>query len=291
MFFAGIDAGQTATLAAISDVAGTVLGRGSAGPADEVGAPPGSTRLREALEHALQSAIRDAGLSADTHFASIVAGISGYEGHVYGVPARLPSDRVRLMHDAPIAHAGAFGGRPGVVVIAGTGSVAYAVDETGNASTYGGWGYVFGDEGSAFWIGRYAISAVAVHETCAAVPVVLDFFKAESMRALVRAFYSGSISRERVAAFAPICIAASREITACGCLATGVVPAAVELAWLARRAASDTLHDVAFVGGLMRDTWFKDRTYREVQKIAPALRVIEPMHEPVIGALLLARQS
>ena len=45
-----------------------------------------------------------------------------------GLPPQLPSERIKLIHDAPIAHAGALGGRPGVVIIAGTGSVIYARD-------------------------------------------------------------------------------------------------------------------------------------------------------------------
>ena len=56
---------------------------------------------------------------------AIVAGVSGYDGTRRGRPPQLPSQRVQLMHDAPIAHAGALGGRPGVVVIGGTGSVVY----------------------------------------------------------------------------------------------------------------------------------------------------------------------
>ncbi len=68
---------------------------------------------------------------AEASFAAIVAGISGYNGTQRGRPPQLPSERVKLMHDAPIAHAGALGGRPGVVIIAGTGSVIYARDDGG----------------------------------------------------------------------------------------------------------------------------------------------------------------
>ena len=90
------------------------------------------------------------GLPSESNFAAIVAGVSGYEGRVYGAPPEMPTRHFTLMHDAPVAHAGALAGMPGVVVIAGTGSVVYARDENGRSQTLGGWGFLFGDEGSAF---------------------------------------------------------------------------------------------------------------------------------------------
>ncbi|HVA33875.1 MAG TPA: BadF/BadG/BcrA/BcrD ATPase family protein, partial [Candidatus Baltobacteraceae bacterium] len=154
---AGIDGGQSSTTAAIGDCGGRVLGRGSAGPADEIGEGANSSRLRDALRGALTAACDRAGLDRDTHFDTIVAGVSGYEGRVYGRAAELPAARVLFMHDAPVAHAGALGGHPGIVAIAGTGSVVYGTDGK-RAWTLGGWGHLFGDEGSAFWFAREALS-------------------------------------------------------------------------------------------------------------------------------------
>ena len=62
------------------------------------------------------------------------------------------------MHDTPIAHAGALEGRSGVVVIAGTGSVVYGRNDEGWSCTLGGWGFLFGDEGSAFAIARDSLA-------------------------------------------------------------------------------------------------------------------------------------
>ncbi len=269
---------------------GVVLGSGSAGPADEVGASPQSTRLRDALETALHNAVLDAGLPAGQQFAAIVAGISGYEGRVAGVAPQLPSRHVALMHDAPIAHAGALAGEPGIVVIAGTGSVAYCVDASGRAEQFGGWGYLFGDEGSAFWIAREAIANVVAHSGCDAVDAVLAFFGTRSLRELVRAFYLGEISRERLAAFAPSCIAAARDATTtCACLRDPALRAPDELAKLASLGVTDTLRTVAFVGGLMSDAWLKERTYLALQTRAAGVAIVEPLYEPALGALLIAR--
>ena len=64
-FVAGIDAGQSSTTAVVGDETGYAIGRGRAGPADEVGQAAGSSRLHDALRDALEAARRDAGLAAD----------------------------------------------------------------------------------------------------------------------------------------------------------------------------------------------------------------------------------
>ncbi len=215
-YYAGIDGGQSATNAVIGDDSGRILGRGSAGPADEVDQDSASTRLRDALAAALHAASAQANLPPDVRFAGVVAGISGYEGNVFGQPPQLAADALALEHDAPIAHAGALGAGPGVVVIAGTGSVAYAVNESGASAMTGGWGYLFGDEGSAFWLARKALSQ-AMHDADAGEPnelaqLALQHFDAPSLRALSRAFYSGSISRAHLASFASLDRAICRRL-------------------------------------------------------------------------------
>ncbi|EPX84884.1 putative N-acetylglucosamine kinase [Rubellimicrobium thermophilum DSM 16684] len=77
------------------------------------------------------------------------------------IRARLGTDLpVETVHDGMLAHRGAFGGGEGVLLIAGTGSVAVARGPSGFARA-GGWGDVIGDEGSAFWIGREALALAA----------------------------------------------------------------------------------------------------------------------------------
>lgn len=66
-----------------------------------------------------------------------------------------------LLNDVDAAHAGAFAGGSGVLILAGTGSMAWARDEEGQSIRVGGWGDAFGDEGSAYWIGREALACVS----------------------------------------------------------------------------------------------------------------------------------
>src|SRR5271157_3119977 len=67
---------------------------------------------------------------------------------------------IEVVSDAEIALEAAFGAGPGVIAIAGTGSIAYGRDTAGRIVRAGGWGFAISDEGSGHWIGRHAISAV-----------------------------------------------------------------------------------------------------------------------------------
>ena len=292
MYVAGIDAGQSSTTAAIADDTGRILGRGSGQPADEVNQGSGSTRMHDAFAAAIAAALADAKLPAQTAFAQIVAGVSGYEGTIYGVPPQL-NGPVELMHDAPIAHAGAFAGAEGVIVIAGTGSVAYARDAQGAHATVGGWGYIFGDEGSAFWIARNAI-AKACADTDDGHPgelttIVLQHFNMPSLRALARAFYANTIGRDDVAAFASVIVHAAEAGNERA--VAMIADAADALVLLARQAMDRAGMDagpVAFSGGLLRHQTVRETVEQRMRTAIPAIRVVRPAYDPAQGAVLLA---
>jgi glucosamine kinase len=276
--YAGIDGGQSSTTAVVGDADGRLLGRGTAGPADEVGCDATSTRLKDALEGALAAALVDAGLPRDARFEAVVAGVSGYARAAVGVAPAFNAATVRLTHDAPIAHAGAFGGKPGVIVIAGTGSVVYGVASDGRAVTVGGLGHVFGDEGSAFGIARRAIREAdgngALRRRIAA------FFGIGSALDLARAMYAGRISRDRVASFAMELLAA-RDGTIDRIVDDEVGALAQQIA---RAKAEVGVTTVAAIGGMTRNEYYMERLGRLIDLVAP-------LAEPAIGALTLARSS
>lgn len=287
-FFAGIDGGQSSTVAVVGDERGRILGRGAAGPADEIGVNAASTRLRDALQGALEAACRDAGLPHDTDFDAVVAGVSGYDGRVYGRMPALPSRRALLLHDTPIAHAGALAGRPGVVVIAGTGSVVYGRDGDGRSWTFGGWGFLFGDEGSAFAIVRQALSAMMRAQDggdaslAAEAQAACDFFGVSSLRRLAHAFYKNEITRDRLAAFAP-------EVMRFEAFHSMADQGPERVAVLASCAiAAGAPAHVAFVGGVFADDRFRQGVRAAILRRIPEAEIVEPRYEPVYGALLLA---
>ena len=288
-YVAGIDGGQSSTTAVIADATGRIIGRGRNGAADELGLGPDSSQLRDALAGALAHARRDARLPGATRFAAIVAGVSGFDGEVRGRTPALATERFVLLHDAPIAHAGALAGDAGVIAIAGTGSVVYGTGGT-TPSLAGGWGYLFGDEGSAFWFAREMLATLMRGEDDGAADdagrsAACSFFGLPSLRHVARHFYDGRISRAALAAFAPVAMdfREGRALADRG---------AVRLAELVAVAiANGAAPLVAGAGGMFGDDAFVRRFERSVQAAVPAARVVPPRYDASIGAVLLAYRA
>ena len=121
----------------------------------------------------------------------------------------LSTDQLEVVTDAQIALWGATGGEPGIVVIAGTGSIAFGQNANGKTARAGGWGYVFGDDGGAFGIVRQALraalrqeegwgSATLLHE------LLLTACAATTANELMHRFYTDEYSRDQIAALAPL---------------------------------------------------------------------------------------
>lgn len=298
---AGVDGGQSSTLAVVGDERGTVLGRGVGPPSDLVGEERGSARQAEAVDAALAAALRAAQLPADTAFASIVCGLSGHDAGEPVPRLETPARRLRIVHDAEIALAGALAGSPGIVVIAGTGSVALGVDEHGRRVRVGGWGFLFGDEGSAFWFARRALSAAMRAQDRAEASSLgeraLERFSLPSLRAVQQAFAHGELSRPALAAFTPDVLALAQAGDGeAVVIREEAARALAELVYLANarlgRAPSEGGRRlVSHAGGVLLDEPFRACWIRALQEVAPHAFVIEPREEPALGALRLAREE
>ena len=164
--FLGIDGGQSSTSALIGDESGKVLGGGTGGPCNHAAAGEGAERLRCAITESVSGACAQAGLARTVRFAVACCGMSGGPDDKRAILEELlPADRVILATDAEIALAGATTTGRGIIVIAGTGSIAFGRNEAGTTARVGGWGYLFGDEGSAYDIVRRWSTPRRVPET------------------------------------------------------------------------------------------------------------------------------
>jgi N-acetylglucosamine kinase-like BadF-type ATPase len=294
-YCAGIDGGQSSTVCAIGDERGTVLARASGAPADLVGEPRGSARQANVLDTVLADALGAAGLAPETTLAAIVAGLSGYdEGHSSRPELQTPHEAFVVLHDAEIAHAGAFEGAPGILVIAGTGSVAFGTNEEGTRARAGGWGFQFGDEGSAFWIAREAIAHAMRDEDFSSPPglgpLAMVHFGAPSLRALQHGVAHGEITRAMLAAFAPAVLAAARD----GDRNAGDIrsEAAAKLARLVhmvhRRLGSSRKLAIAPCGGVFADADLLDHWKWAMRALEPAATIVKAKSGGATGALRLA---
>jgi N-acetylglucosamine kinase-like BadF-type ATPase len=151
----GIDAGGTKTVGIMTDESGKVLAKAISGSANLI--VKGELEVEKVLFDVIEL------LDAPEPVAALCLGIagggqSGAEELLHGVLRRLGQRQaVRVVNDALVALVAGAPDGIGIVVVAGTGSIAYGVDPEGHTSRSGGWGYLLGDEGSAFWLGHYAV--------------------------------------------------------------------------------------------------------------------------------------
>ena len=294
--YLGIDGGQTSTQALVGDSDGKVLGRGFAGPCNHVGADLGRSRLTEALERAVGDALLQAGGRWDeTRFAGACFGMSGGPDDKREIIAELISaDALEVTTDAHIALYGATGGEPGIIVIAGTGSIALGRDETRKVVRAGGWGYVFGDEGGAFDIVRRSLRAALRFEEGWGEPTelhgaLLAETGASSTNELLHWFYHDEWPRSRVAALAPLVgsTAIEGDYMARGVLRQAGEALAELVAGVRGQLAGDEEYPVAAIGGVFDESEVFENFKSLVQRDGDC-RLVEPRTDPATGALLRA---
>lgn len=292
---AGIDGGQSSTVAVIVDESGVVRGRGVAGPSDHVDEAADSRRCAIACERAVERARDAAGIDAATMLDAVVVGLSGYDGALHGAAPQLHTARLRFDHDAPVALAGAVVERPAIVVIAGTGSVAYGETAEGRTFRVGGFGFLFGDGGSAFALARAALASAMAQddrrERTRLGEAALAFFDCSTLRDLARAVYVRDIGRPQLASFARVVYDAARLGDAeARALVDEAASALGSLAATAVERMGDThgVVSVAFVGGAVENADYLMRVSAHLASLAPSARIVAPRYEPAIGAALLA---
>ena len=156
----GIDAGGTKTVCLLADDQGRFVAEARRGGANLQAV--GELEVEKVLHEVMEEALGDRTITP----AAICLGIAGVDrpddsAIVRGIMKRIGyKARIVIVNDALVALEAGAPGQPGVVVISGTGSIAYGRDAKGQAARSGGWGYVLGDEGSGYWIGRAALRAV-----------------------------------------------------------------------------------------------------------------------------------
>jgi glucosamine kinase len=303
--FLGIDGGQTSTLAALCDETGRLLGVGHAGPSNHIHEAGGLKRMENALRQSTQAAFAQAGWRGDPlELPELEAACCGMTGGVEVVPDLFPraarTKNLLVEYDLVTAHAGALGGMPGVIVIAGTGSVAFGVNGSGQSARAGGWAYIMGDEGSAYDLGRQALIAAARVEDgrgpdTGLHAVILSHFQKTSLWDVRSMIYSGEIDRAAIARLARTVVRVAK--TGDRVALRIIDQAAVELSEIVRAVILKLLMDredtlVATVGGLFQAGPIVLNPFsNELLKHLPQVKIVTPLYQPVIGAVLLALKA
>jgi N-acetylglucosamine kinase-like BadF-type ATPase len=292
--FLGVDGGQSSTTAVIGDETGRVLGTGVSGPCNHVGSADGRQKFLAAMQGCLGAACLKAALDPQgVRFASACLGFSGgpVDKQVL-VEETISADKLFVTTDAWIALSGATGGEPGIIVIAGTGSIAFGRNAQGHTGRAGGWGYIFGDEGGAFDIVRQALRAALRDEehwgpATALRKALLKATGGTSINDVLHRFYTSDFPRDRIAALAPL---VDQAANAGDEIADSILEeAASQLAGLAHAVRGQLFLPtgtvpVACIGGVFRSSILREGFLRRVPS-GP------PLHSPAVGALIEAYRA
>ena len=289
-YLLGLDGGGTKTEALLCTVEGRAVGHAIGGPASLTG-----QREEDAFSH-----IRRTLMEAMAAVGGLEAPIAAYYAGISG--AGLPANRQRfsrllrgLLPRAEIGNVGSdavnalsagIGGEDGIIAIAGTGSSVFA-RRAGVMHQVGGWGYLLGDEGSGFDLGRRALTA--------ALPCLDGRGRETALLPLCQAKAGGALpqwipelygpdAKARIAGFAPVLLSAA----AAGDAVAGreLRLAAADMARAIRRAGQIAQSSRVVLGG---SVW-KDGGYRaQVRRHLPGdWRFLSPRLPPVYGAVVLA---
>ena len=299
-FVLGVDGGGTKTRAVIVDDDERVRGEGASGPSNplRVGVGSAAAAVREAVERACSS--------ARVRRAEIVAAQVGLAGvrrsdlreRMREALSGLGITPLEVSTDADIALYGATDGKPGIVIIAGTGSICCGMNARGQRMFAGGWGPLVGDEGSGSWIARRALQSVARAtdgrgEETSLAEAACEYFRVASPDDIALAIYSPSMTNQIISGFAKRVIEAASGGDA---VARNIVEdAGGELGELAAAVIRGLRMErerfpVGYVGGVFTaGELILDPLREAIALIAPGAQLAPPHLAPAEAAARMAR--
>ncbi len=304
-FWIGVDGGGTRTRAVVAGEDLVPMGRGASGPANA------ATRPLPLVVETILEAVGDAAASAVVAAARaerVAVGLAGVESASLVGPLTAALEehfgqgRVLVTTDARIALAGASTadpGGPGVVLIAGTGAIAYGRSADGAEARAGGWGPLLGDEGSGYAIARQGLAAV-VRELDGRGPKTAIrelLFRSErgihTLEELLAKIYRSEGGAGDVAAYFPIVLSAAKAGDAEACRILGEAGRELALAALTvirKLRLEGESFPVSTVGGVFAaGDLLVGPLAAALHAVAPGARVGPPAYPPEIGAIRLAR--
>ncbi|MBI5464639.1 MAG: hypothetical protein HY966_06795 [Ignavibacteriales bacterium] len=301
----GLDGGGTKTTAEVLDLDGTCAAStlGERSNFQIVGVEKAS----QAIQHVVLKSCESAKCRPQD-IAAIVAGLTGagrasdqqrMEQGIQEVLGKLlhASAMIKVESDARGALEGAHGGKPGIIVIAGTGSVVFGKDAKNKVHRAGGWGRLIDDEGSGHTIGREALRMVAKEVDGIGKPTKLTGllahrFDLDSQEAIITALYKNNFE---IPSVAPLVMEAASGSDA---VAQKILKRAAEELLGVIKAVQRKMGPLkprgkkiplAFIGSLLaNDNWYSRYVSAAIKRELPAIALRSPQASPAYGAALMA---
>jgi N-acetylglucosamine kinase-like BadF-type ATPase len=279
----------------------TLLATATTGPSNIVRV--GEAQTRDSLLAAVRQACAAAGIAPQQIERTCVGGSGAARPELAQVVREILGEVLHtpiiVVGDMETALESAFESGPGVIVIAGTGSIAFGRDRSGRTLRAGGWGFAIGDEGSAHWIGRAAVNALlrdsdrdqnAAHSSLA--DGLFKAWKVNSLSDLARA--ANSIPPPDFARLFPAVVGSQDALAKAVLEHAGrelAAIAGVVIGCLFAKEQTESVR-VAMTGGVFRHAALvREVFYNEVRTLDPRAEVNPRVVDPVEGALRMARRN
>lgn len=308
----GIDGGGSKTVCVLMDDLRQVLGRGEAGSSNyqSIGIEATLQSIQSAIHNAVEATI----ITNNVNIDAICLGLAGIGRAadievIKGLVQELQNNKslpitwalqpanIVICNDALIALVGGIGQPVGIVVAAGTGSIVFGRNHQGHTKRVGGWGYILGDEGSAYKIAIAGMNAAlksydGLEMSTSLVEGFKQHLNLESIENLIEVIYRRGWGVKKIAALAQIVdlAAASGDIVA-NIIIDDAVKEFVKATSTVIDAvfSADSVLEVVTTGSVWRGRCkMYERFAASLVKKFPNVKVIFPRYEPAYGAGLLA---
>ena len=298
-----IDGGGSRTRCLAIDRQGRVVGAGESGPSNHL--LVNRDVVFQSLQDAIDKALAQSALLPE-QVVCVSAGMAGvdYDGtgaaEIEEAFRDLGFSRSLITGDMVIAHVGALGGRPGVLALAGTGSCIVGIGPSGERVKVGGWGPVYGDEGSAYRIGQTALRIAARAydgrgPQTMLVSALLTALRISDFRETMFRVYVEKMEPRQIAALSRVAYAvaeagdqAARELF----LQAGADLAETVLAAIKNLNLQQSEALVSYQGSVFEAcALVRERFGAILKRALSSVTIAPPQFEPVIGAVLIACES
>jgi N-acetylglucosamine kinase-like BadF-type ATPase len=313
MNYLGIDGGGTKTVCVVIDAQGVVLGRGEAGASNYQSI--GINAAFKTIAKAIQQAIETIKLTEKIEIQGICLGLAGVgrprdievvQGIVNDlqnnqnlpIAWNLQPNNILICNDALISLVGGIGHDVGIVVAAGTGAIVFGRNEQGVTKRVGGWGYIIGDEGSAYKIAIAGMQAAMQSYDGREKPTRLNdafinYLAIDTIEDIIEVVYRRGWGVKEIAALAMVVdnMADEGDEVAMRIIdeAIGELVKATSIAIEALNFGSSKVFEIVTTGSVWRGkSNIRKKFIASINTMYPYASVILPRYEPAYGAGLLA---
>lgn len=295
----GIDGGGTRTRAQLADDEGKILGAGEAGTSNPLvyGLEAAQRELEMAIERAFEAAQRPRARAEAMCMGLGGAGRAREQQELAAWARQYLAERVQVVNDGEIVLAAGTPDNWGVALIAGTGSLAWGRNRAGATARAGGWGYLMGDEGSAFDLARQALRAATQGadgrgEKTILLDAILEFWNLTAPDDLIGRVYRSGSTHKDFARLAPVVMdcAERGDVVAARLVHAAAAALARSIATVSRRLEIDAApFPLALTGGLVLGAEFlREQLWRALEREGCAGAPVALVHQPAQGAVCLA---